>query len=368
LPIGAKPVLAQTLERLASSEIAESLTVVIHPDDRELYDAAISMLPATALALLTEPVTGGATRQASVRNGLETLVARSPDVVLIHDGARPYPSVDLVRRAAAAAENFGAAIPAMPVTDTLKRVNGDGRLIGTVDRTALRAAQTPQAFRFPLILQSHRQAADGDLTDDAAVAEQAGHAVYVFDGDPANRKITTMQDVQDAEVRLRSSATETRVGQGFDVHAFEPGDHVWLGGVRIDHDRKLSGHSDADVVLHAIADALYGAIADGDIGAHFPPSDPQWRGADSSIFLAHAAKRVRERGATIVNLDATLICEAPKVGPHRDAMRARIGEIAGLAVDRVAIKATTSERLGFTGRKEGIACLALATIATPSGG
>ena len=207
-----------------------------------------------------------------------------------------------------------------------------------------------------------------DLTDDAAVAERAGHPVYVFDGDPANRKITTMQDLQDADALSRTPAAETRVGQGFDVHAFEPGDHVWLGGVRIEHDRKLSGHSDADVALHAIADALYGAIADGDIGAHFPPSDPQWRGADSSIFLAHAARRVRERGATIVNLDATLICETPKVGPHRDAMRARIAEISGLALDRVAVKATTSEKLGFTGRKEGIACLALATIAMPSGG
>lgn len=361
-----KTVLTHTLERIADSEIADSLTVVIHQDDRLLYDAAVGALRPSAAALLTEPVTGGQTRQASVRNGLESLVARVPDLVLIHDGARPCPSTELVRRAAATAERHGAAIPALPVTDTLKQVDPAGRLIGSVDRASVRAVQTPQAFRFSLILDAHRKAAGGDLTDDAAIAEQAGHAVYVFDGDPANRKITTMQDLREVEALARSKGSETRIGQGFDVHAFEPGDHVWLGGIRIDHDRKLSGHSDADVVLHAIADALYGAIADGDIGAHFPPSDPKWRGAASSIFLAHAAALVRERGAVIINLDATLICEAPKVGPHRDAMRARIAEIAAISLDRVAVKATTSERLGFTGRKEGIACLALATIALPS--
>jgi 2-C-methyl-D-erythritol 4-phosphate cytidylyltransferase / 2-C-methyl-D-erythritol 2,4-cyclodiphosphate synthase len=241
-------------------------------------------------------------------------------------------------------------------------------VLATPPRAGLRAVQTPQAFRFPLILDAHRRAAAagvGDLTDDVAVAEWAGAPAYVFEGDPANVKVTTMQDLKAAQARLTPSLTETRVGQGFDVHAFAPGDHVWLCGVRIPHTAALSGHSDADVGLHALADAIYGALADGDIGHHFPPSDPQWKGAASHIFLAHAAERVRARGGAIAHLDATLICEAPKVGPHRDAMRARVAEIVDLDVGRVAVKATTSEKLGFTGRGEGIACLAMATVRLP---
>ncbi len=226
----------------------------------------------------------------------------------------------------------------------------------------------PQAFRFPLILEAHRRAARegvADLTDDVAAAEWAGAEAYVFEGDPGNIKVTTMEDLALAEARLSGRTGETRVGQGFDVHAFAPGDHVWLGGVRIPHGQTLSGHSDADVALHALADAIYGAIAEADIGAHFPPTDPKWKGAASHVFLAHAAERVRARGGAIVNLDATLICEAPKIGPHRDAMRARIAEIASLDIDRVAVKATTTERLGFPGRGEGIACLATATVRLP---
>jgi 2-C-methyl-D-erythritol 4-phosphate cytidylyltransferase/2-C-methyl-D-erythritol 2,4-cyclodiphosphate synthase len=233
----------------------------------------------------------------------------------------------------------------------------------------LRAAQTPQAFRYTLILDAHRRAAaagiDG-LTDDAAVAAWAGRETYVFDGDPTNMKVTTMDDLRAAEARLLDAAADVRIGQGFDVHAFAPGDHVWLGGMRIPHDKSLAGHSDADVCLHALADALYGALGDGDIGAHFPPSDPRWRGAASSVFLSHAAGRVRARGGIVAHLDATLVCEAPKIGPHREAMRARIAEISGIALDRVAVKATTSEGLGFAGRREGIACLAVATIRLPS--
>src|SRR5580704_4046230 len=258
--------------------------------------------------------------------------------------------------------------PGTAMNDTVKQVDVDGRVVATPPRSALRAVQTPQAFRFPLILEAHRRAAAAgvdDLTDDVAVAEWAGAPAYVFEGDPANVKVTTMQDLEAAEARLTASLGETRVGQGFDVHAFAPGDHVWLCGLRIAHSAALAGHSDADVALHALADALYGALAEGDIGQHFPPSDPQWKGTTSKVFLAHAAERVRARGGVIVNLDVTLVCEAPKIGPHREAMRARVAEIARLDIGRVAVKATTSEKLGFTGRGEGIACLATATVRLP---
>ena len=231
----------------------------------------------------------------------------------------------------------------------------------------LRAVQTPQAFRFDLILAAHRAAALGasDLTDDAAVAEWAGHRVHVFAGEDSNMKVTTTKDLFAAEARLLRDLADIRTGQGYDVHAFGPGGHVWLGGVKIEHDHGLVGHSDADVLSHAITDALLGALADGDIGSHFPPSDPQWRGAASRIFLAAAAAKVRSRGGVIAHIDATVVCERPKLGPHRDAIRKSIAEIVEIPLDRVAVKATTSERLGFTGREEGIASLAIATIRLP---
>jgi 2-C-methyl-D-erythritol 4-phosphate cytidylyltransferase/2-C-methyl-D-erythritol 2,4-cyclodiphosphate synthase len=339
--------------------------VVIHPDDRDLYDAAIARLAPDAARALTAPVFGGATRQRSVRNGLEAQADAEPEIVLIHDGARPFASRELIARAIEAALRHGAAVPATPMTDTVKQIDGNSRIIATPERASLRAVQTPQAFRFDLILEAHRNAARADLTDDAAVAEAAGHPVFVFAGDSDNVKVTTMPDLREAEARLSSNATEVRVGQGFDVHAFAPGDGVWLGGVLVPHDKKLEGHSDADVALHAIADAIYGALGDGDIGSHFPPSEARWRGADSSIFLAHAAERVRARSGVVAHIDVTLICEAPKIGPYREAMRARIAEIASIAVGRTGVKATTSEGLGFTGRREGIACLAMATIRLP---
>ncbi len=288
--------------------------------------------------------------------------------MLIHDAARPFPSPALVARAVEAAGSHGAAAPGVALSDTVKQVDDAGRVLATPPRASLRAVQTPQAFRFPLILDAHRRAAQmqvGDLTDDVAVAEWAGAAAFVFEGDPRNFKVTTMADLGAAEARLTGRTGETRVGQGFDVHAFAGGDHVWLCGVRLPHTQALEGHSDADVALHALADAIYGALAEGDIGAHFPPTDPQWKGAPSHVFLAHAAERVRVRGGVLVHLDATLICEAPKVGPHRETMRARVAEIAGLDVGRVSVKATTTERLGFTGRREGIACLATATLRLP---
>ena len=363
-----RPLIVHTLEALAASFPFVAATVVIRAEDRDLYDETVARLSASAAAALSVPAIGGATRQQSVLAGLEALAATKPDLVLIHDAVRPFPSPALVARAIQAAQRHGAAAPGTAVSDTVKQVDSDGKVLSTPPRSGLRAVQTPQAFRFPLILEAHRRAAAagvGDLTDDVAVAEWAGAAAYVFEGDPGNVKVTTMQDLTAAEARLAASSGETRVGQGFDVHAFAPGDHVWLCGVRIPHSACLSGHSDADVGLHALADALYGALAEGDIGAHFPPSDPQWKGAASKLFLAHAAERARARGGRIVCLDATLVCEAPKIGPHREAMRARVAEIAGLDIGRVAVKATTTERLGFTGRAEGIACLATATVRLP---
>jgi 2-C-methyl-D-erythritol 4-phosphate cytidylyltransferase / 2-C-methyl-D-erythritol 2,4-cyclodiphosphate synthase len=365
-----KPLLAHTLEALTAAWPFSAATVAIRAEDRALYDEALAHLTPEAASAIGEPAIGGATRQQSVLAGLEALAAAKPDIVLIHDAARPFPARELVARAVQAAEARGAAAPGTPLSDTVKQVDGQGRVLATPPRAGLRAVQTPQAFRFALILEAHRRAAAegvAELTDDVAVAEWAGAPAYVFEGDPENSKVTTMQDLCAAEARLTGAASETRVGQGFDVHAFAPGDHVWLCGVRIPHDHTLSGHSDADVALHALADAIYGALAESDIGAHFPPSDPKWKGAASHPFLAHAARRVGERGGVIVSLDATLICEAPKIGPHREAMRARVAEIAGLDIGRVAVKATTTERLGFAGRGEGIACLATATVRLPPG-
>jgi 2-C-methyl-D-erythritol 4-phosphate cytidylyltransferase/2-C-methyl-D-erythritol 2,4-cyclodiphosphate synthase len=368
LPCAGKPLLAHALEALAAAHAFCAATVVIHPDDCELYQAALTFLSPAAAAAFGPPAFGGASRQQSVLAGLEAQSAAPPDLVLIHDGARVFPSRALIARAIEAAERLGAAIPATPLSDTIKHVDSAGRILASPDRSSLRAVQTPQAFRFDLILAAHRRAlSEGvtELTDDGAVAAWAGHETHVYDGDPDNAKVTTKHDLRAAEARLMSATSDIRVGQGFDVHAFAPGDCVWLGGVRIPHTQALSGHSDADVGLHALADALYGALGEGDIGAHFPPSDARWRGVASSIFLGHAAERVRARGGIIAHLDATLICEAPKIGPYREAMRARIAEIAGVGVDRVGVKATTSEGLGFTGRREGVACLASATIRLP---
>jgi 2-C-methyl-D-erythritol 4-phosphate cytidylyltransferase/2-C-methyl-D-erythritol 2,4-cyclodiphosphate synthase len=290
--------------------------------------------------------------------------------VLIHDAARPLLTADLVSRLLAALDQTPGAIAADPVADTLKRAAADGTIAATVERAHLWRAQTPQAFHFEPILAAHRRAAEAQMmsfTDDAGLAEWAGLTVKLVASSSLNLKLTTAQDIALAERLLAPQARtlETRNGTGFDVHAFCAGDHVWLGGVKIPHTHGLSGHSDADVALHALTDALLGAIGDGDIGEHFPPSDPQWRGAPSRIFLADAARRVREKGAHITNVDITLLCEAPKIGPHRTAMRATIASILGIEPSRVGVKATTTEGLGFLGRREGIAALASATIATP---
>ncbi|MEA2955549.1 MAG: 2-C-methyl-D-erythritol 4-phosphate cytidylyltransferase [Alphaproteobacteria bacterium] len=372
-PLLGLPLLTRTLSNLSSAAPEAHLRAVIHADDRAAYSAALGQLQEGG-AQWAEPAIGGATRQQSVRNGLEALAAEGISqeaIVLVHDAARPFLTSELVTRAIETARSHGAAVPGLPLTDTVKQVAPSGRIHGSPDRVSLRTVQTPQAFRFDVLLAAHRQAAEAgeyDLTDDAAVVERAGHAVYVFDGEKENVKLTTIDDFARAEARLLGNLADVRCGQGFDVHAFGPGDHVWLGGLKIPHDRGLEGHSDADVLAHAITDAILGALADGDIGAHFPPSDPQWKGAASSVFLADAVKRVKRRGGLLAHVDATIICEHPKIGPHRDAIRQNLAKIMGIAVSRVALKATTSERLGFTGRGEGIAALATATLRLPLSG
>ncbi len=370
LSLAGQPLLAHTLRRLLAADSEALVLVVIHPDDRTLYAGCASALPERDAARLLPAVSGGSTRQESVRAGLHALMSLEtpPSLVLVHDGARPFPSADLIGRAKAAAAQSGAAVPGIALTDTVKTIDEAGRVIATPARASLRAVQTPQAFNLRFLHEAHLAAlASGasELTDDAAVAEWAGYPVHVFEGDPGNMKVTGPEDLATAEARLIRECPDIRMGQGYDVHAFGPGDHVWLGGHRVPHGRGLVGHSDADVLSHAITDAIYGALGDGDIGSHFPPSDPQWKGADSSIFLRAAAGAVRARGGMIAHIDATVVCETPKVGPHRDAIRTRIAEVAEIPLDRVAVKATTSERLGFTGREEGIATLAIATVRLP---
>jgi len=362
--IAGEPVVRAALLAFLKHPQIDAVQPVIHADDEAVFRAATD-----GLATL-RPVCGGATRQASVRAGLEALHDTAPAIVLIHDAARPFLTGALIGRAIDAAAEHGAAVPAIPVADTVKIVDERDIVTDTLDRSRLRLVQTPQAFGFDLIVDAHRRAAAAgrdDFTDDAALAEWAGHRVTIFAGESANVKLTTNEDFARAEALQLASLADVRTGNGFDVHAFGDGDHVTLGGVRIAHSRGLSGHSDADVVLHALVDAILGALAEGDIGTHFPPSDPQWRGASSDRFLAFACERVRARNGMIAHLDATLVCEAPRVSPHRDAMRARIAAIAGVAVERVAVKATTSEKLGFTGRGEGIVALATATVRLPWG-
>lgn len=360
------PVLAHSLQILATHPDVEAVEVVIHPEDRTVYEAAAKPFAARLL----NPVSGGATRQDSVRLGLEALGARRPDRVLIHDAARPFITHDLVSRLLSELDEAPAAIAAEPVADTLKRATANGTISETVDRKDLWRAQTPQAFRFGPILAAHQRAAqesrDG-FTDDAALAEWAGLAVKLVASSGYNMKLTTAEDVALAEKLLAPvpPLLEPRTGSGFDVHAFAPGDHVWLCGVKIAHSQSLEGHSDADVALHALTDAILGAIADGDIGAHFPPSDPKWRGTASRVFLVDAAARVRALGGRIANVDVTILCETPKVGPHREAMRQSIADMLQIDVGRVGVKATTTEGLGFVGRGEGIAALASATVVTP---
>lgn len=358
--LAGRPVLARTIEAFASHPGIDWILPVIHREHAERY-ASLGL----DSSKLLPPVTGSAARQGSVLAGLEALTAVAPELVLIQDAARPFTDAVTISGVIGALADHKAALPVVPVTDTIKR-SADGRTIAaTEDRRALHAAQTPQGFDFVSILAAHRAAEGKDFTDDAAIAEVAGLTVAMTPGSPGNIKLTHAEDFERAELLLGGGGMETRIGSGFDVHPFESGDAVWLGGVRIPHIARLKGHSDADAALHALCDAIYGAIGEGDIGTHFPPSDPKWKGAASSEFLKHAVSLAANRGGRIVNLDLTIVCEAPRIGPHVRAMKEVIGEICGISPTRIAVKATTSEQLGFTGRGEGLMAMATATIELP---
>jgi len=356
--VGGVPILARTLSAFSSHPGIESVLAVIHPDDRAHYDRCTEDLPK-----LLPPVAGSATRQASVLAGLEALADVDPSHVLIHDGARPFAAPEEIDQVVLGLKHHDGVLPSLAVTDTL-RVQVDGVAGETVDRSNLVRAQTPQGFAYEAILDAHRAHQSEEFTDDVALALKAGIQTQLVDGSEDNFKVTTPEDFDRAE-RFLSASSETRSGSGYDVHRFTDGTHVTLCGVSLPHTHSLLGHSDADVGLHAITDALLGAIGAGDIGDHFPPSDPQWKGAPSRVFLAHAASLLAEQNGRVSNVDVTLICEAPKIGPHREAMRTAIAEIVGVSADRVSVKATTTEGLGFTGRGEGIAAQALVTVTLP---
>lgn len=364
--LGGEPVLRRTISRFLSLGTKALIRCVIHPDDLALYREAVAGLPD-----LLEPAFGGDTRQRSVLNGLRSFETGAPEKVLIHDAARPFVEESTIAAIIDKITRNTGAIAANAVVDTLKREATAGTIGDTVSRDGLWAAQTPQGFIYATLLAAHEGAAKLDIavTDDAAIAEWADIPVMLVESGRGNFKLTTEQDFKDAEERIMPQTAplpDIRTGHGYDVHAFEPGTEVILGGISIPHDKKLKGHSDADVALHTITDAIYGAIGDGDIGHHFPPSDPQWKGTASDVFLKHAVERVRGRNGHIGNIDLTIICEEPKIGPHRDRMRDRLVEITGLDRDRISVKATTTERLGFTGRSEGIAATATVTVIFPT--
>ncbi len=371
--IGGRAVLSHAIAALAEAPEINRILVVIHDADQQIY--ADTLERDGAPDKLVDPVKGGATRQESVLAGLNQLATQNPpDAVLIHDGARPFVTGNVITRVAEALEMRPAAIAALPLADTLQRADRDGLITETLARDGLWRAQTPQGFAFDEILQAHQKAASAgrsDFTDDAALFSWAGGVVHVVEGSEHNHKMTTAEDLARAEITASENMMQSRsdmhprTGTGFDVHRAAPGDHVWLCGIKVPAAFTLSGHSDADVALHALTDALLGALGDGDIGSHFPPTDPQWKGAASHIFLAHAADRVRQRSGVIGNVDITIICETPKIGPHRDPMRKEVAKILALPVDRVSVKATTTEGLGFAGRGEGIAAMASATVHVP---
>jgi 2-C-methyl-D-erythritol 4-phosphate cytidylyltransferase/2-C-methyl-D-erythritol 2,4-cyclodiphosphate synthase len=352
--LAGKPVARWSLEALLAAG-AKHVAVVIPAGDEAAAAQAFAGLGRWSAT------PGGAERFDSVRAGLAAVAPHRPAAVLIHDAARPFLTASVIEGLLAALEGADGAIPALPAVDTLKRRGAAGAL-ETIDRAGLMRAQTPQAFRFGALMDCIAAWPAGVApTDDAQVLERAGRQVAMTPGDARLFKLTYAEDFEMAEARA-GATRRTRIGQGFDVHAFAEGDHLWLCGVRIAHDRSLAGHSDADVGLHALTDALLGAIGEGDIGDHFPPTDPKWKGADSAVFLCHAAGLVAARGGRIVNADVTLICEAPKIKPHREAMRARIAELLEVSLEQVSVKATTTEGLGFTGRREGVAAQAVAAV------
>jgi 2-C-methyl-D-erythritol 4-phosphate cytidylyltransferase / 2-C-methyl-D-erythritol 2,4-cyclodiphosphate synthase len=360
LKIGGVSVLRRTVQAFLDHPDISGVQVVYHPDDRGLYQESVAGLE------LVAPVAGGKTRQESVRLGLEALVTQGPVQVLIHDAARPFVSEIEISAVLEALETSHGAVSALPVVDTVKRADVQGRVSATENRDGLWRALTPQGFRFSDILAAHKAFAGQNLTDDAAVAEAAGLNVQLVPGSRNNFKITSQEDLDRAEDMLRQILVDIRVGQGADAHKFSQSapdnGKIMLAGVPVEHELALAGHSDADVGLHALTDAILGALAEEDIGHHFPPGDDRWKGAVSAVFLAFARDRVAARGATISNVDLTIICERPKVGPYRDAMRQRIAEVLEISVDQVSVKATTTEKMGFTGRGEGIAAQATAAI------
>ena len=349
LTIAGKPVIRHAAEALAAH------VSLLQP----VGEAAVIESAIAGVAGMLPTVPGGATRQDSVRAGLEALVPHAPDIVLVHDAARPVIPEGTIPALLAALRESAGAIPGAPVADTLKRVER-GVILETVPRAGLFRAQTPQAFRFGVLLAAHRSGLTG-ATDDASLLEAAGETVEVVPGSDDNIKLTYPEDLIRLE-RIMSAVMTPRVGTGFDVHAFEAGRPLVLCGVQVPHDKGLAGHSDADVGIHALCDAIYGALAEGDIGRHFPPSEATWKNADSARFLIHAAERIAARGGRLANADITLICERPKVTPHAPAMIARLAELLGVGTDRISVKATTTEKLGFTGRGEGIAAQAVVSI------
>ncbi len=362
-PIGGQAVLTHTLRAFLSHPAVNTMCVVIHPDDHELYQAAIADMKVIKPLVAVD---GGSTRQQSVLRGLEALRQEAPDIVLIHDGVRPFIDTGLIDAVLEPLiKGTAAALPVVPLTDTIKRATTDKTVGETVPRADLMAAQTPQGFDFDQILDAHRRAAaetDHTFTDDCSIAEWAGIDVALVAGNTGNVKLTVARDIEMADRELGQALPDVRTGNGYDVHALVAGDFVTLCGVRIDHDQALSGHSDADVGLHALTDALLATCGAGDIGDHFPPTDPQWKGAESRIFLNRAAEIVSQSGGSILNVDITLICEAPKIGPHRLVMRQKLAELLQLDLERCSVKATTNETIGFVGRREGIAAIATASV------
>ena len=348
-------VLRHSLAAFCAHPLVNSVTTVIHRDDVGLFKQAAEGLDKTSY------VFGGKERQDSVRLGLESLQEKSPDVVLIHDAARPFVSSDLINRVIEAAGTKGA-IPAVPVVDTLKFAQEDRLIRHTVDRNGLWRVQTPQGFPYKTILAAHQKVSGQTLTDDAAVAESCGLPVVLVDGEENNFKITTTADLERAQALFKHKTPDFRTGTGFDVHAFAQGNGVWLCGVEIPFSQKLDGHSDADVALHALTDALLGAVGAGDIGLHFPPSDNRWKGRESSFFVRYAVNLIKAKGGRIGNVDITLICEEPKIGKHRLQMLQTLSNLLEIPADRINVKGTTTEKLGFTGRKEGIAAQAAVSV------
>lgn len=367
--LGQSSVLGQTINVFSQHPSVHLVQVVIHSEDTELYSQSVSALSSRDKVL--PPLFGGETRQDSVRLGLEGLLLHHPELVLIQDAARPFTQKYLIDKVLDALKTSRAVLPALKLKDTLKKADPEGNIVSTIPREHLWLAQTPQAFYYQDILTAHRKAASldrNDFTDDSAIAEWAEIPVTVVEGTSENSKITTAQDLLEANKKIEDLMTtnlQPRIGTGFDVHRFKSGQSVWLCGVEIPHSQSLEGHSDADVGLHALTDALLGTIGDGDIGQHFPPTDPRWKDAASHLFLSDAVRRIHNKGGSIINVDVSLLCEEPRISPHRTVMQNRIAQILGIGVDRVGIKATTTEGLGFTGRKEGIAALASALVLLP---